>query len=40
MYNPAIGLEFGDVGVQMNACFAAGDWTQMSWQDDGTQFIG
>ena len=40
MYNPAIGLEFGDVGVQMNPCFAARDWTQMSWQDDGTQFIG
>ena len=36
------GLEFaGDIGVQMNPCLAATrDWTQVYWQDTGTQLVG
>ena len=36
-----MGLGFaGDVGVQMGPCLATRDWTQIPWQDAGTQYIG
>lgn len=41
IFTPTIGLGFpGDVGAQMGPCLATQDWSQVSWQDAGTQFVG
>jgi hypothetical protein len=38
MYPPTMGLDFSSgVGARLGPCLQ--DWTQASWQDDGTQFL-
>lgn len=40
MFGPTIGLDFtSGVGARLGPCLATQDWTQVSWQDDGTEFI-